>query len=261
MGGNKLTAIVWSLYCRSTSQSDMQLELATMLDSADTEAKESAAAFTLLQEQNGLMEIQVRVSDIALKEGERNLQQATNKSKAAKREIDNMKGKRAIINALLGKAKAKAAVTRFLFAGADLAAMDFNGKSDPFFEIYIEGNLVYKSETIKKTLNPMWKPFDLKNHEVERGILVKVYDWDRFSKNDFIGEVTLTMEDLRGNVKTHLGIDDVDPVVGGWALLNSKKEGTRGYTDSGKLRLIEMTENAKDDSDPASLVTQADDEL
>jgi len=241
-----------------STMNDIQLELATMLDSADTEAKESAASLVELKEQNTLMEEQVEASDTALQDAKRSSQQAQNKSKTAKREIEEMKGKRAAINANLEKAKAKAAETRFLFAGVDLTAMDFNGKSDPFFEVHIEEEVVYKSEIIKKTLNPTWKPFNLKNDVAAKGMLIKVFDWDRFSKNDFIGEVALTMANFRGEVETHLGIDEVDPMVAGWALLNPRKEGTRGYVNSGKLKLVEMTENAKDDSDVAAPTTGGD---
>ncbi|ETO03749.1 hypothetical protein RFI_33653, partial [Reticulomyxa filosa] len=49
------------------------------------------------------------------------------------------------------------------FGGEKLAHMDFLGKSDPFLEIYrvdshSQNQLVYKSEVIKNTDKPTWKP-------------------------------------------------------------------------------------------------------
>merc|ERR1719219_199400 len=52
--------------------------------------------------------------------------------------------------------------------------------------------MLYRSEVIKKTLNPSWKPLEIAKVRMENPSLrVKVYDWDDGSANDFIGEFNL----------------------------------------------------------------------
>merc|ERR1711974_484067 len=76
--------------------------------------------------------------------------------------------------------------------GQKLDKMDFFGKSDPFFEVWSGKSMLYRSEIIKKTLNPTWKPFEIAKVRMENPSLrVKVYDWDDGSANDFIGEFNL----------------------------------------------------------------------
>ncbi|KAG2385825.1 hypothetical protein C9374_002974 [Naegleria lovaniensis] len=90
-------------------------------------------------------------------------------------------------------------------AGISLAKMDFFGKSDPFFIIeklhngqYIN---VFQSETIMNTLNPVWKPFrmpltKLCNGDVMRPLKISVYDYDKFSQPDFIGECETNLDSI-----------------------------------------------------------------
>ncbi|EFC39983.1 predicted protein [Naegleria gruberi] len=87
--------------------------------------------------------------------------------------------------------------------GFDLEAADANGLSDPF----IIGETVdpqllkfdkFKTKIMKKTLSPVWnETFDLGSVKLTCGkILVKltVMDWDRFSKDDFIGETIIEID-------------------------------------------------------------------
>ena len=48
------------------------------------------------------------------------------------------------------------------FTGEGLDAKDMPGSSDPYLVLKdADGAVVYKSETIKQTLWPFWKPVDL----------------------------------------------------------------------------------------------------
>ena len=47
-------------------------------------------------------------------------------------------------------------VTSFFRKANDLAAMDSNGLSDPFVELVLHKDLVLKTKTINKTVNPVW---------------------------------------------------------------------------------------------------------
>lgn len=79
-------------------------------------------------------------------------------------------------------------VVQFHCNGTKLDKKDFFGKSDPFLCFYRlnEDNsrlLAYRSEFIKRTLNPVWKPMEINsrllchgNHDEE--FLVQCFDWD-----------------------------------------------------------------------------------
>ncbi|EGC36631.1 hypothetical protein DICPUDRAFT_77743 [Dictyostelium purpureum] len=82
----------------------------------------------------------------------------------------------------------------------NLPKMDLNGYADPYCEIVFENQVVYKTNIIKKTLNPTWNDahYNLLVHESKSkyDLTIKLWDWDKTSKNDFIGQVTIPMEEL-----------------------------------------------------------------
>jgi len=89
--------------------------------------------------------------------------------------------------------------------GIDLEKKDLFGKSDPYYYIYrlIGGNkiLIYKSETIKNNLNPIWKTTEINTDNLDTNCfgkgqryLIEVYDYDKVGSDDLIGGVEL--EDL-----------------------------------------------------------------
>jgi Ca2+-dependent lipid-binding protein len=73
---------------------------------------------------------------------------------------------------------------------------DLFGKSDPYFKIFRlredeEAALVFESEIIKKTLDPVWKESvesiqKLCNSDLERPLRFEVWDWDRHSSHDLM---------------------------------------------------------------------------
>ena len=93
------------------------------------------------------------------------------------------------------------------FSGRHLDKKDFFGKSDPFFRIsrIKEGGssvAVYKSEHLRKTLDPVWKVFEipmqkLNNGDIDRPLLFQVYDWNRSGTEDFIGEFTASLREIQ----------------------------------------------------------------
>lgn len=95
----------------------------------------------------------------------------------------------------------------FSLQGRDLDKKDFFGKSDPFFEISrvnIESNgfsIVYRSEVIRNSLNPRWRPVELDtvslcNSDPERTLRVDVYDEDSDGSHDLIGSFTTSLQRL-----------------------------------------------------------------
>ena len=123
------------------------------------------------------------------------------------------------------------------FSGVKLDKKDWFGKSDPFFTFSRSNEdgsytLVHKSEVIKVTLNPKWSRFtasvsDICNGDVDREILVQVYDWNKNGRHVEIGSTMTTVRELENNVGHR------------WGLVNEKIKRKKGskYKNSGVLSL------------------------
>ena len=98
-----------------------------------------------------------------------------------------------------------------IVACADLAVADANGLSDPFVTCYLTTphesgdakavkSTKHKTKVIKKTLNPTFNSridYDMNalGADVRQCTLeLKVWDWDRFSSNDFLGMAKVSLE-------------------------------------------------------------------
>jgi hypothetical protein len=78
------------------------------------------------------------------------------------------------------------------FVGESLDAREFSGMSDAYLVVKSNGNEVYKSEMVKRDLNPSWKPFQVSAKVLAAGPLhLEVLDWDRVSKTDLIGSTLI----------------------------------------------------------------------
>ncbi|KAF2364166.1 C2 domain [Trinorchestia longiramus] len=94
------------------------------------------------------------------------------------------------------------------FAATGLDKKDMFGKSDPYLVISkAVGNnhqfmVVYRTQYIKKTLDPVWKPIVIPagllcGGDDQRPIKLEVYDWDSDGSHDFIGECYSTLAELK----------------------------------------------------------------
>ncbi|XP_071960515.1 copine-8-like isoform X2 [Antedon mediterranea] len=89
------------------------------------------------------------------------------------------------------------------FQGFKLAKKDLFGKSDPYLTFYrcnenMSFTVAYRTDVLKNTLNPTWKPFKvplrtLCNGDLDRTIKVECCDWNRDGSIDLIGEFTTNM--------------------------------------------------------------------
>ncbi|KAL4235385.1 Copine-9 [Mactra antiquata] len=117
---------------------------------------------------------------------------------------------------------------------------DFFGKSDPFLLFYRANGdgsytVVHKTEVIKNTLNPTWKPFSITarslcNGDHNRTIKIECYDWDSDGGHDFIGEFTTTLADLVKAPTSNTTYDVINP---------KKRAKKRNYKHSGELMVME----------------------
>ncbi|XP_049764744.1 uncharacterized protein LOC126094274 [Schistocerca cancellata] len=80
----------------------------------------------------------------------------------------------------------------------DLESKDLNGFSDPYCELKVSGEVKYKSSVKKKTLNPCWDESAImalpRNGET---LDVMLWDHDTFGMNDFLGSLSLGLDDIR----------------------------------------------------------------
>lgn len=120
---------------------------------------------------------------------------------------------------------------RLTLSGSRLDKKDFFGKSDPYLVISRQNKdqswtVVHRTEVIKKTLDPAWRPFEtplsrLNDGDVDRLILVQCYDWDKVGEHDFIGECRITTKQLASGAR--------------FDLINPKKQSSKKYVNSGTL--------------------------
>ncbi|CAM2107507.1 synaptotagmin-2 isoform X1 [Lepidochelys kempii] len=86
-----------------------------------------------------------------------------------------------------------------ILQAAELPALDMGGTSDPYVKVFLlpDKKKKYETKVQKKTLNPAFnETFVFKVPYQELGgktLVMAIYDFDRFSKHDIIGEVKVPM--------------------------------------------------------------------
>ncbi|XP_059182832.1 copine-3-like isoform X2 [Centropristis striata] len=127
-------------------------------------------------------------------------------------------------------------VVVFEAAGRKLDKKDFFGKSDPFLEFFRQTEtgwqLAHRTEVVKNTLNPTWRPFRIPlqalcGGDVEKSIKVDCYDYNNSGSHDFIGSFQTTVCQIQQSSQTY---------AAEFECVNSKKkQKKKGYKNSGVI--------------------------
>lgn len=83
---------------------------------------------------------------------------------------------------------------------ADRGLLGASKSSDPYVAFNLNGDRMFKSKTIKKTLNPNWGGENLGEAEIPSRVhakaILEIYDWDQVGTPDRLGECILDLTDL-----------------------------------------------------------------
>jgi Ca2+-dependent lipid-binding protein len=88
--------------------------------------------------------------------------------------------------------------------------MDLIGTADPYVTFHLLGQDQQKSSVLKNTLDPEWNEefvfymHDLSFYQNDNQLVLNIWDWDRISKDEVIGEVRLMISDLLGAYATNI---------------------------------------------------------
>eukprot|EP01124_Arcella_intermedia_P029558 TRINITY_DN6286_c0_g1_i3.p1 TRINITY_DN6286_c0_g1~~TRINITY_DN6286_c0_g1_i3.p1 ORF type:complete len:171 (+),score=47.53 TRINITY_DN6286_c0_g1_i3:756-1268(+) len=90
-------------------------------------------------------------------------------------------------------------ITIEILEGRGLNPEDYNARSDPYVKLYC-GSWAQRTKVKKETLNPVWEDskFQLqyKDAEKEKDITFIVKDYDRITKNDYLGQLKISISKI-----------------------------------------------------------------
>lgn len=123
--------------------------------------------------------------------------------------------------------------------GITLDKKDLFGKSDPYLQFSKkndDGNwsVVYKTEVIRNTLNPTWKPGSLPlaticKGDINRPVRIECFDWDSDGSHDLIGIVEAPVDAWVRSIGSNSTFECIN---------EKKRAKNKKYVNSGTLQLL-----------------------
>ncbi|KAM6051577.1 LOW QUALITY PROTEIN: rasGAP-activating-like protein 1 [Theristicus caerulescens] len=99
--------------------------------------------------------------------------------------------------------------------GKDLPAKDVSGSSDPYCVVKVDNEVVARTATVWKSLNPFWgEEYTLRLPRGFRSLAIYVLDEDTIGQDDVIGKVSLSHQQISAEprgVDSWLSLAPVDP--------------------------------------------------
>ena len=98
-----------------------------------------------------------------------------------------------------------------------IKAGDWNGSSDPYVKV-LSGEREARGKVVKSSLDPVWdEVVELQGNLQEfvaRGLLLQLYDWDRFDSDDALGDVQVALDTDRLRTGETLEMAEAVPTRG-----------------------------------------------
>lgn len=89
-------------------------------------------------------------------------------------------------------------LTTEIIKADNVPAADRSGYSDPYCNVILNGEKIFKTEKQKKTLNPVWNESFTADiiSRTAADMSIEVFDWDMGSDDDFLGKVKIDLAQL-----------------------------------------------------------------
>ncbi|KAI8001230.1 C2 and GRAM domain-containing protein [Camellia lanceoleosa] len=111
----------------------------------------------------------------------------------------------AAIEAIVATAYTAAKLLVRVIEARNIPAMDPNGFSDPYVKLQL-GKQKFRSKVVKKCLNPTWcEDFTFKVEDLKEELVVSVLDEDKYSIDDFIGQIKVPVSHVLDACEKSLG--------------------------------------------------------
>jgi len=81
---------------------------------------------------------------------------------------------------------------------ANVIGKDSSGTSDPYVKVIFRGQEIYKTDTVKKTLTPVWNEnfkLDIADR-ITNKLIFQVFDWNKLQKHDLIGQAQIPLYEV-----------------------------------------------------------------